>query len=205
MNNIIQMPDQTSNQMPNQMPNAQGTARSAPPKSFEVVYLKPEQLHFERRGDTLSLTLAGDDPAARRVYPRVALRSCFPVSHSQFYLSVRDVGNEEQPEIGIIRDWTTLAEPDRRAVGDELDLHYFVPKISRVDDVRDEFGFLYWDVDTDKGHKEFVMRNNVIRHAREITAGRWLLIDVNQARYEITNIGLLDRKSQKLIHRYLYL
>jgi hypothetical protein len=50
-----------------------------------------------------------------------------------------------------------------------------------------------------------VMRNNVIRYAREVSPGRWLLIDVNQARYEIPDIQALDRASQKLVSRHLYL
>ena len=49
------------------------------------------------------------------------------------------------------------------------------------------------------------MRNNVIRHAREVSPGRWLLIDVNKARYEIPDIAAMDRTSQKLVSRYLYL
>ena len=175
-------------------------------KSFEVIYLEPDRVHFERRGDTLSLTLNGDHDATRQHFPRVVLRSCFPVSQDKFYLSVRDTSGEDGPqEIGIIRDWTQLADADRQAVDDELGLHYFVPRILKVYEVKDEFGFLYWTVDTDKGHKEFVMRNNVIRKAREIAPGHWLLIDVNQARYEIENVSALDRKSQKLVNRFLYL
>jgi hypothetical protein len=169
-------------------------------KAFELVYLTPERVRFERSGDTLSLTLDGKEH-----YRRVTLRSCFPVSEKTRYLSVRDASEEEQAEIGVVEDWMTLHERDRQAVAEELGLHYFVPAIQRVFEVRDELGFLYWTVDTDKGHKEFVMRNNVIQHAREVSPGRWLLIDVNQARYEIPDIGAMDRASQKLIQRYLYL
>jgi hypothetical protein len=169
-------------------------------KAFELVYLTPERVRFERSGDTLSLRLDGEQH-----YRRVVLRSCFPVSQESRYLSVRAADGEEQSEIGVIEDWTKLREPDRQAVAEELGLHYFVPAIQRVFEVKDELGFLYWTVDTDKGHKEFVMRNNVIRQAREVSPGRWLLIDVNQARYEIPDIGTMDRASQKLIQRYLYL
>lgn len=169
-------------------------------KAFELVFLHPEQVVFARRGDTLSLTLDGEHH-----YPRVVLRSCFPVSEEERYLSVRDASGEDQPEIGMIEDWTVLGESDRQAVADELALHYLTPAIRRVNEVKDELGFLYWTVETDKGAKEFVMRNNVIRHAREVTPGHWLLIDVNQARYEIPDIEALDRRSQKLVQRYLYL
>ncbi len=170
------------------------------PKSYEVVVLAPEQVRFQRRGDTLSLVLADGT-----YYPRVILRCCFPVSKQQVLLSVRDANTEEQDEIGIIEDWTRLPEENRRAVATELGLHYFVPRITRVLEVKDEFGFLYWTVETDKGPRDFVMRNNVVHFAREVGPNHWLLIDVNQARYEIADLTALDVRSQRLVIRYLYL
>lgn len=175
------------------------------PRSFELVRLSPRQVHFTRRGDTLSLDL-GDG----RRYPRVVLRRCFPVSQGQSYISVRaaggaDAGGDEQEEIGIIEDWTQLEEEDRAAVAAELGLHYFVPQITRVRSIREEFGFLYWAVDTDKGPKDFVMRNSIVHYARQVGPNRWLLIDVNQARYEIADLTTLDAHSQRLVKRFLYL
>lgn len=187
------------------------------PKAFELVRLRPDQVRFERRGDTLSLTLferangaksGGDsqsDVPGVQHFPRVVLRLCFPVSADSVYLSVRDASTEEQEEIGIIDDWTALSPADREAVAAELGLHYFVPQIQRVLQVKEEFGFLYWTVETDKGPKEFVMRNSVVHYAREVGPEHWLLIDVNQARYEIPKVSALDAHSQKLVKRFLYL
>lgn len=169
-------------------------------KSFEVTYLDPGRIHFERRGDTLSLALADGT-----WYPRVVLRLCFPVSEERGFVSVRDARGEEQEEIGIIEDWTKLAEEDRQAVAAELGLHYFVPEVKRVINIKEEFGFLYWTVETDRGAKEFVMRNRITRYAREVGPGRWLLIDVNKTRYEIPDIEALDPHSQKLVRRSLCL
>jgi len=175
-----------------------------PAKSFEVAYLDPRRVHFERHGDTLSLTL--DDGTH---YPRVILRSCFPVSGQGSYLSIRDAGrsndvsDHEQPEIGVIEDWNQLDAEERQVITAELSLYYFVPQIRRVLKIRDELGFLYWTVETDRGFKEFVMRNSVIRYAREVAPGHWLLIDVNQARYEIPDLGQLDRNSQNMVKRFL--
>jgi hypothetical protein len=174
-------------------------------KSFDVVYLDPKRINFERRGDTLGLTLPDGTH-----YPRVVLRSCFPVSEQETFLSVRDASGEgeneeEQAEIGIIEDWTALEEANRRAVAVELGLHYFVPRIQQVRELKDELGFLYWTVDTDKGPTKFVMRDSVVRYAREVAPNRWLLIDVNQSRYEIPDISALDRKSRNLVNRFLYL
>jgi hypothetical protein len=170
-------------------------------KPFEVVYLKPDQVSFQRNGDTLSLTITERDVSVQ--YPRVVLRSCFPVSDSKAFLSVRDASTEEQIEIGIIEDWTELHPEDREAVEAELGLYYLVPKITRIKEIKEQLGFLYWTVVTDKGPQEFVMRNSITRKTREISPGHWLLIDVNDARHEITNYRDLDSRSQKLLSRYL--
>ena len=169
-------------------------------KAFETVYLSPEHAHFCRIGDTLSMTM-DDGPR----YPRVVLRCCFPVSGEEVYLSVREANEEEETEIGIIQNWTGLAEADRQAVAAELGLHYFVPRILRVYRIKDELGFLYWHVETDKGDKEFVMRNSVIHYTREVSPGHYLLIDVNEARYEIPDVSSLDRHSLRLLKRFLFI
>lgn len=183
-------------------------------KAFEVVYLDPERVIFERKGDTLSLMLQTDDApdgvpdgALPNIvhYPRVALRACFPVSDNTEFLSVRDATDETIPELGIIEDWSQLPPASRDAVAAELGLHYFVPEITQVFNIKEELGFLYWTVETDKGRKEFVMRNSVIHYAREVAPGHWLLIDVNEARYEIPDIVILDARSQKLVQQFLYL
>jgi len=183
-------------------------------KAFEVVYLHPERVTFERKGDTLSMTLHSDaspedapeETSANIIhYPRVALRACFPVSDSTEFLSVRDATEETIPELGIIEDWSRLQPGSRDAVAAELGLHYFVPEIVQVFAIKEELGFLYWTVETDKGHKAFVMRNSVIHYAREVAPGHWLLIDVNEARYEIPDVAALDAHSQKLVQQFLYL
>jgi hypothetical protein len=169
-------------------------------KSYEAVYLDPEMLHLERTGDTLSMVLGNGTR-----YPRVVLRSCFPVSDGATFLSVRDASAEEQPEVGIIEDWAQLDESSRDAAAAELGLYYFVPKIRSIVDVREELGFLYWTVETDKGLKQFVMNNSVIHYTRQVGPVRWLLIDLNQARYEIPDVSALDRRSLRLVAQFLYL
>jgi hypothetical protein len=174
--------------------------------SFRLTYLDPHKVRFQRQGDTLSMTVQEtEEPALQTHYPRVVLRSCFPVSEEGAYLSVRDASPEQEIEIGILENWTAMDDSNRRAVATELGLHYFVPRIERVIKVKDELGFLYWTVETDKGPKEFVMRNSVIRYAREVSPGHWLLIDVNEARYEIPDVDRLDRASQRWVRQFLFL
>lgn len=168
-------------------------------KTLEVEYMDPKEAHFQRRGDTLSMTFEGE------YYPRVELRRCFPLAESTRYLSVRDATTEDHEEIGILHDWTELDEKDRQAVSTELHLFYFVPRIERIEDINKEFGFLYWEVETDKGELDFVMRDRVTHYARQVGKNRWMLIDVNKARYEIPDLTALDKHSQRLVRRALRL
>ncbi|MBN1248334.1 MAG: DUF1854 domain-containing protein [Anaerolineae bacterium] len=170
-------------------------------KSYEVIYLKPENVRFVRHGDTLGLTVT--DGGVSVQYPRVVLRSCFPVSDTAAFLSVRDANAEKQPEIGIIEDWTKLRPADRDAVAAELNLYYLVPKITRINNIKEELGFLYWRVETDKGPQEFVMRNSITHNTRQVSENHWLIIDVNEARHEIEDHTALDSRSQKLLATFL--
>jgi hypothetical protein len=168
--------------------------------SLRVAYLNPADAHFSRQGDTISLRLADG-----RTFPRVVLRNCFPMDRDSRYLSVRDATTEDHDEIGIIEDYAALAEEDRRAVETEVALFYFVPKIVRIRSLKNEFGFIYWEVDSDKGPLEFVMRDNVIHYVRPVGPNHYIIIDVNMARYEITDLTALDKHSQTLARQQLSL
>lgn len=172
------------------------------PESFAVVYLDPHNVCFEYIAENLTLTM-GDGT----YYPRVTLRRCFPLSAKRTNIIVRAPGpdNQLEYEIGIIADLEQLRPDSQEAVLRELQLHYFVPTIQRILTIREEFGFLYWQVETDRGSKEFVMRDSVIGSVRQISPNRWLVIDINQTRYEVRDITVLDSHSQELLRLNLLL
>jgi hypothetical protein len=73
-------------------------------------------------------------------------------------------------------------------------------------DIHEEFDFLYWKVITDRGYKEFITRSNVIVSVRQVSASRWLVIDINQSRYEINYEEIAaDPHGKKLIDKWLTL
>jgi hypothetical protein len=170
------------------------------PEAFEVVYLEPEQLRFRYVDETLTLTT--DDGT---FYPHITLRRAFPLSGEDELIVVRHPEEDEDSEIGVVRDLSQLDAESQRAVTRELRLYYLVPVIQRVLSIHEEFGFLYWKVQTGRGEKEFITRVNVIHFARQVAPRRWLLIDVNQARYEIRDHEALDAASRRLLERYLLL
>lgn len=169
-------------------------------QAFKITYLDPGATRFKREGDALSLTTQDGQH-----YPSVKLRACFPVSDKDKYLAVYDAQEKAQTEIGILEDWTQLKTDDRQEVASELGIRYLVPKIQRVFDVENEPGLLRWTVETEKGQQEFMMHEGITHYAREVKPGNWLLVDVNEARYEIPDVETMDRKSQKLIRQHLYM
>jgi len=172
------------------------------PESFETMFLDPKTVHFHHDGHNLTFT-ASDGTH----YPRVTLRRSFPLSADNTYIVVRVP--EEEPErsheLGVIVDCLELGDESRNAVEYELRSFYLVPTIQRIHSIREEFGFLYWSVDTDRGSKDFIMRDSIIGHVRQVGPGRWLIIDINQTRYEVHNFEQLDEHSQSLLTRYLLL
>ena len=173
-----------------------------PASGFDAVYLDPVQVKFHYDGENLTLTLPDGT-----LYPRVTLRRCFPFSTNDMYITVRtpDTEKDRGQEIGILHEIERLNPESLAALSSELKLHYFVPVIKKVYKVKEEYGFINWIVQTDRGDKEFTMRDNVITTTRQISATRWLLIDINQARYEINDDGSLDERSRSLLVRHLLL
>ena len=174
----------------------------SPNESFELVYLDPGKVHFAYQGENLTMT-TGEGV----FYPRVTLRRSFPLSAKNTNLLVRVPETEKDPgyELGMIADFRELDQNSLEAVQRELALFYFVPAIQRVLSIREEFGFLYWSVETDRGAREFIMRDSVISSVRRVSERRFLLIDINQTRYEVPDLDALDAHSQQLLKRYLLL
>lgn len=173
------------------------------PESFETNYLVAQNLHFGYEGQNLTLKTTEDV-----FYPRISLRRSFPLSAQNTYVVVR-VPEDEHPdrlqELGVIADCGELDDASRWAVEQELNLFYLVPVVQTIHSIREEFGFLYWDVETDRGPKQFIMRDSIIGQVRQVGQGRWLIIDINQTRYEIRDYEKLDQKSQDFLAHFLLL
>ena len=174
----------------------------AQPESFEIHELDAANLHFAYDGE--NLTFKDSDGT---FYPCVTLRRSFPLSAEDTHILIRVPDTEEERgyEVGVIVNLAELTGDSKEAVLRELRLYYFVPSVLQIYNIREEFGFLYWSVESDRGKKDFIMRDNITNSARRVSDGRWLLIDINQTRYEVHDIEALDPHSQKLLRKYLLL
>ncbi len=103
-------------------------------------------------------------------------------------------------EIGIVPDPSELDEESQEVIGRELERRYFPTKITRVYEISEEFGATYWHVMTSRGERAFVargLRDNVVYLSRN----RILINDIDGNRYEIEDMGALDRDSRGNILR----
>jgi hypothetical protein len=97
----------------------------------------------------------------------------------------------------MVRDLTELDEASRQIVREELNRHYIPAMVQRIYSVQNELGASYFDVQTDRGRREFVVQN-VQEGSRRIGERWFLLLDVDGNRFEI-RLDALDKRGAKLL------
>ena len=105
-------------------------------------------------------------------------------------------------DIGLLHDPDLLDAESRRTVDEELEKRYFVPVVERVLSVKEEYGTVYWTVETDRGEKEIVVRN-LRDNLQELSSSRIIITDVDGNRFEFPDINKLDGRSHGIIMRNL--
>ena len=164
------------------------------PKSddvFELKFLDPQKVRFFREGDALRVTIE-DDKSCLRVVP---MRS-FPISMRDRYISLRDMDGNE---LGMIRDMHELDKKSRKLLEQEIRRRYFTPEIRRIIALREKFGIVEWEVDTDRGPKSFFTRS-LHQSVNETTTG-YIVTDMENNRYEIRDLSSFDPQSAAILAR----
>ncbi len=160
----------------------------------DIKYITPLKAYFYRNnGGFLGVKLEDKE------FERVSLHRAFPLSYSSSYISVKD---KEGKEVGIIKALDEFSEDTVKLFEEELDRRYFLPKIDKINSIKEEFGYSYWDVITDLGAKRFTIKkdNSSFLNVKD---NRILVIDVDGNRYEISDYSKLDSKSYRLIELLL--
>lgn len=146
-------------------------------------------------GGFLKLEFAG------KTYPRIAVHRCFPFSDPDRYISIREPEGDGR-EIGLIDDLTALPTATQSLLRDQLALRYFIPKILKVRDIKDEYGYSYWDVQTDRGDCRFTVRTGG-SNVYAIGHNRYLVNDLDGNRFEIPDLYALTPKEIKKLDLYI--
>lgn len=145
---------------------------------------------FHQPPSILRMTIEGE-----RSYLNVRIVRAAPLSRPDSYFSVLDPKGEE---ICMIKDLKEVDEKSRHAIKIELERRYLSSTIQRVNSIRAEFGTMYWDVETQRGRRDFVTREsdeNIIW----LSDRRLLILDVDGNRFEIPDVEQLDLRSSVLV------
>ena len=169
------------------------------------VDLTPDNATFSKsEGGLISMTLKKKD-GSEEFFERVVPVRAFPVSEPDSFISLRepdtkDVGKGS--EIGLIESIFDFDETTIQLIKKELDKRYFTPTIQKIYSVKEQFGYLYFDVLTSAGKSSFVM-NNPSSNIRVLEDKRSLIYDIDGNCFEIPEISKMDKASFKKIEIYL--
>lgn len=160
-------------------------------------YLNRKNAEFRRtEGGFVSLKI-GDE-----FYGRVGVYASFPFADPDKYISIREA-NEKAKEIGIIMDLNAdVDEETRKMLKEQMDIRYFTPVIRKINSIKEEYGFAYWDVETTNGRCRFTIRMNS-SSVVYLTDTRLLITDLDENRFEIPDFTKLSSKELKKLDLFL--
>ncbi|MGI6082617.1 MAG: DUF1854 domain-containing protein [Limnochordia bacterium] len=164
----------------------------------EMKLLEPWQLKMfkePQRTEGLCVVIkGGDEGVSPATYCDVSVHRMFPLSRPENLIALCDkFGNE----IGVVMDPKHLDEASREALFQELDMAYFIPKITRICEIKEEYGLVHWSVETDRGPRQFQVRSR--QDIRPMGNNRFVVRDMDGNRYDIPDMNALDAASRELL------
>jgi len=109
--------------------------------------------------------------------------------------------NFEGHEVGWADRIADLPAAERELIAEELASREFVPEISRIITVSSFACPSTWQVVTDRGTAELVLKGE--EDIRRLSQTRLLIADSHGIQFLVRDIGELDRHSRKLLDRFL--
>ena len=163
---------------------------------LEMRFLTKENATFTRtEGGFVSLKFG------EKEYSRVGVYLTFPLTEPEEYISIREA-DEKAKEIGIIEKLSQLDKDQQEMIREQVKLRYFMPTILKVLDIKDEYGYAYWNVTTSFGACRFTTR---MSGDAVITLGesRLLVTDIDGNRYEIPDFYQLSVTERKKLDLFI--
>lgn len=159
-------------------------------------YLTKENASFEKtEGGFLRLEYD------HQTWERVQVIRLFPFTEPEQFISIRTV-EERSKEIGVIANLKDVDKKTRELLLEQLNLHYFTPVIEKIIDIKDEYGYAYFHVMTDRGECRFTINmgsNAVVR----LSDSRLLITDLDENRFEVRDVFALTQKEQRKLDLFL--
>ena len=142
----------------------------------------------------LRMTIEGD-----RSYLLVKVVRAAPLTQPDRYFCILDIKDEA---ICMLEDLDQLEKNSHPFVFEEMERRYLTAEIESIESLQNEYGVSYWNVETNRGTREFVAKS-VAEHAQWLGERRLMIFDVDGNRFEVTDIDKLDKRSQGLLESVL--
>ena len=163
---------------------------------LELRYLTKENAKFERTpGGFVKLTYKD------KTYDRVGVYRTFPVTMPDEFISIREA-DEKAREIGVVEKLSALDPEQAKMLKEQLDLRYFTPEITKIFDIKTEYGYGYFHVMTTYGECRFTIHNggsSVI----SLTDTRIVINDLDGNRFEVPDIMKLTVAERKKLDLFI--
>lgn len=163
---------------------------------LEMRFLTSENAVFARtEGGFLSLKYRDKE------YKRVGVYLTFPLTSPEEFISIREA-DEKAKEIGIVEALKVLRADQQEMLREQIRLRYFMPVIQKVMEIKEEYGYAYWYVETGFGICRFTthMSNDAV-----VTLGesRLIVTDIDGNRYEIPDFYALTVQEKKRLDLFI--
>ncbi|HJW57505.1 MAG TPA: DUF1854 domain-containing protein [Burkholderiaceae bacterium] len=136
--------------------------------------------------------------AAGQIYENVAPVRAFPIQAPEDGIAMVCPDGQEAAWIEHLSD---LPGPIRQLVEEHLEGREFMPQIRRIMHVTSFATPCTWQVETDRGETEFVLRGE--EDIRRIGPDALLVADNHGIQFLIRDLPALDKHSRKILDRFL--
>ena len=159
-------------------------------RDFSVNILDPKKIRISRdeSGRLKIIFEGGAEVTVKRII------KAFPLTMPWRYIILID---ENDQEIGVIKAIKDLDESSRRILVEQLEKIYFIPKITKIHQIKEEFGVLLWETETNKGPRRFEVTSR--RDIKKIGKRRIIIKDADGNLYDIPDYARLDQRSKVLL------
>lgn len=136
-----------------------------------------------------------------KTYERVGVYLTFPLTNPGEYISIREA-DEKAKEIGMIQSLKDMPREVQDMIQEQVRLRYFMPVIRKVMEVKDEYGYAYWHVQTDFGSCRFTtnMGGDAVVALAE---ARYQITDIDGNRYELPDLYALSVAERKRLDLFI--
>ncbi len=152
------------------------------------IYLTSKDEITVNENNLVNVTLQNGD-----ILEKLEPRRLFPVSKPSEYITLLD---ESGVEKAVIRSIADLTPASKEVIEYSLNDYYLVPHILRILSITEKNGKVHWCVETDRGYKEFDVRNRN-HDVRVYSDGRMRVRDSDDNRYLVSDYRKLDAHSKR--------